>query len=223
MELATTYRYVRRDSLEDYPATIICARGSRGQAWLDCGLQSTVSDPDFSTYGCGSSFEEAAQRCAQAIRLNAAGKMTDSTGKTRRVHGCLTGYDLHYRLMPHWERKLVMARLGDDPNEALRAIAEACPWENWPLRGEWLDRSKGTKHLEFFFQVCLSIGRHRCKTASEAEAFGLETADAVLAEIKEHLGRSLSTVQITHPTVRARATRSLLDHLGQQEHHLVGP
>jgi hypothetical protein len=221
MELATTYRYVRRERLEDYPGTAICRRGTHNNAFLDCGLQTTVSDPDFSTHGWGPSFEQAAENCKAAIVRNASGQDISSSGKRRDPCRCLTGYDLHYRLMPHWERKLLMLRLGDDPNTAIRTLYQGDTWSRWPLNGQWLERSSGGKHLEFFFQVCLSIGRAQCHTTAQAEAFGLEVADAVLAEIKEHMGRRLFATQLTHPTVRVRATQALLAHIQQQEHALA--
>lgn len=66
-------------------------------ATLDVGSTQYVSDPDFSTYA--ENRDEAIRLCAAKIRADAQGVGQNAP------HRCLTGFDLHYRLMQHWTEK----------------------------------------------------------------------------------------------------------------------
>lgn len=88
------------DSFADH----IITRASRGKdsglwyAVLDVPLPGYVADPDFST--CCRTKAEAVAACAKKIREDAKG-----IGKYAPHDLVTPSYDLHYRLMPHWEAK----------------------------------------------------------------------------------------------------------------------
>ena len=86
------------DSFDDEIITAVrCGENGLWYATLDVGSKSYVSDPDFST--CSQTREEAISACARRIRSNAKG-----IGSV--PHGLLVpGYDLHFRLMKHWNSK----------------------------------------------------------------------------------------------------------------------
>lgn len=101
MNTTTEVPYFDR-TLESFAdETITKARPSQDRkgwyATLDVGPTSYVSDPDFSSYA--ETREAAIRLCATKIRQDAQG-----IGKYA-PHRCLTGYDLHYRLMEYWVNK----------------------------------------------------------------------------------------------------------------------
>lgn len=67
-------------------------------ASLDVGPDQRSSDPDFAWGGCAQE-EDAVRNCAERIRLDARGISKFAH------HSILTGYDLHFRLMKHWDEK----------------------------------------------------------------------------------------------------------------------
>ncbi len=74
--------------------------GKESRSWyasLDVGPTQYISDPDFLTYA--NTRDEAIRLCAAKIRAAAQG-----VGEHIQYR-CLTGYDLHYRLMQHWSEK----------------------------------------------------------------------------------------------------------------------
>lgn len=211
--------YLVCTSIEETPAWAICKPTSRGGAVLDPGyLHDDVSVPDFAPDGYGFPFSQSSERCAAAIRRNAAGQATDRNGKPKRVYPALEGYDLHYQRMPHWGRKMLMARMGMDPNAVVLAIARADLWALWPVDGEWIDKCRAVRHLEFFLHLCIAVERARLAamppgslTADLLAARAHAVADAVLVEMKEGSTR-VSRQDGTHLRVRLRAQRALQGH-----------
>lgn len=209
-------RYHVCTSIGEAPAWAICKPTSRGGAVLDPGyLHDDVSVPDFAPHGYGTSFPESSERCAAAIRRNAAGLDVDRDGKPRRVDPALEGYDLLYQRMPHWGRKMLMARFGTDPNAVMIAIARADLWALWPVDGEWIDTCRAVRHLEFFLHLCIAVERARLAalppgtaTADVLAGRARAVADAVLVEMKDGSTR-VSRREDTHLRVRLRAQHAL--------------
>jgi hypothetical protein len=147
----TPYYQRTLDSFADH--IITKARPNKDGGWhavLDCSFKSWVSDPDFSPYGYGKDATEAHSRSAHAIRNDAIG-----IGKYA-PHAILKDcYDLHWRLMKHWDRKERFEAVGVNPNDMVIAAADV-DWAEWPLSGEWLDRCSDTRTIEFVFQLSVA-------------------------------------------------------------------
>lgn len=121
-------------------------------AVLDCGFDKRVSDPDFSPYGYGATRKQSAERCAYAIRQDAIG-----IGKFA-PHSILTdGYDLHWRLMKHWEKKERLEATGADLGEAMsRAFQSYEQFDVWKLKGTWLDNKSQSSTFDFDVQIAIA-------------------------------------------------------------------
>jgi hypothetical protein len=148
MTETTPYYQRTLDSFADH--IISKARPRKDGGWhavLDCSFKTYVSDPDFSTHGYGKDAAEAHARSAKGIRDDAIG-----IGKYAPHAILKDSYDLHWRLMRHWDRKERFEAVGVDPNEMTIAAADV-DWANWPLAGEWLDRCDDTRTIEFVFQL----------------------------------------------------------------------
>ncbi|WP_315921507.1 hypothetical protein [Mesorhizobium sp. SP-1A] len=118
-------------------------------AVLDCSFDDQVSDPDFSPYGYGATREQAAERCAHAIRQDAIG-----IGKFAPHSVLKDGYDLHFRLMRHWEKKERLEAAGVDLVEATSRAHDA--FAVWNLNGEWLNKVKQTRTFDFDVQLAIA-------------------------------------------------------------------
>jgi len=170
------------DSFADH--IITRARPRDDGSWhaiLDCGFRSQVSDPDFSPYGYGKSHEEASARSAAAIRADARG-----IGKFAPHSLLVPGYDLHWRLMRHWEMKERFEVVGLDPNEMYYlSVSASNDGENgWQLSGEYLDVVKEKRLLEFVVRL------HMAEVFTEIETGNgdaLSAAEQVVVRVKEEL------------------------------------
>lgn len=96
--------YYQRD-LSDFPdEVIVSVRESNERNGLWYAVLNRPDNihgrgmPDFST--CGTTREDAIQRCATTIRNDAIG-----IGKYA-PHSCFKGYDLHWILCAHWARQM---------------------------------------------------------------------------------------------------------------------
>lgn len=166
------------DSFADHIITRARAYNGGYHAVLDCGFKTYVGDPDFSPHGYGKTMEEAARRSATAIRNDAIG-----IGKYAPHSLLVPGYDLHFRLMKHWDMKERLEKLGIDPNEAFRA-ADSENLGGWSLRGEFINVCKEGRLLEFVF------GLHVAEVAAEVGDGKLEyeaAHDEVVKRMKSHL------------------------------------
>lgn len=121
-------------------------------AVLDCSFDDQVSDPDFSPYGYGATREQAAERCAHAIRQDAIG-----IGKFAPHSVLKDGYALHFRLMRHWEKKERLEAAGADLGEAMdRAFQAYAQFDVWKLNGSWLDTKKQSSTFDFDVQLAIA-------------------------------------------------------------------
>jgi hypothetical protein len=164
------------DSFADDVITRQRPRADGGwHAVLDTGVTRQVSDPDFSPSGYGATREEAARRCARAIRDDASG-----IGKFAPHSVLEDGYDLRWRLMRHWDKKERMAAVGLDPNEVM---ADACGMDvdRWKLKGAYLEWSRDTRRLEFDFRLLLAEAVH---AVAEGGADPGETREALAAAVR---------------------------------------
>ncbi|MCE6958721.1 hypothetical protein LAZ40_06630 [Cereibacter sphaeroides] len=184
-------------TLDSFADDIICQRSGDRNAVLDCGFLDNISDPDFAPYGYGADFAEAARNCAQWIRADARG-----IGKYA-PHRCLTGYDLHYRLMPHWDRKERFKALGLDPNEVIRECRDA--FGDWPFKGDLLTRVTAAPHAEFFFKLLVATQEHAITSGASTPE---EAHAAILAELEDELDGSRSRI---NDAIRARVAERLND------------
>jgi hypothetical protein len=196
--------YYERD-LASFADDIITRQARRSDggwhAVLDCGIVSQVSDPDFSTHGYGSTRDEAASRCAHAIRQDALG-----IGKYAPHSVLKPGYDLSFRLMKHWDKKERFRSLGIDPNEMVR-LARGLNQDLWKLQGEWLSTWQCTKAFEFGFQLCLAEMTHAVTSgevdASEAKAKVLDGARKAFDDVRWRASASEETWSILEERVDA--------------------
>lgn len=211
LDLTSERFHRQRASIADYPAWAICRPSGDTGAALDPGALDSVSTPDFVTHGCGPTFAASAERCAAAILRNAAGQDVDGRGRPKRTYPTLEGYDLRYLLMPHWDRKILMAEMGLDPNVVLRGMRGDTLWSHWPITGDWIDRSRAVRHLEFFFHLCVAVEIQRARRSpQDVAARAAAVADALMIEIS--YGRlRVRRLDTTHAHVRLRAHRLLLD------------
>lgn len=139
------------DSFADHIITKAHPRNDGGwHAVLDCSFKTYVSDPDFATHGYGKDVAEAHARGAKGIRNDAKG-----IGKFAPHSILKDGYDLHWRLMKHWDRKERLEAAGLDPNEVTLA-AEKADWAFWALDGEWLNRHEATRTIEFVYLLAVA-------------------------------------------------------------------
>lgn len=208
-DLTSDRAYRQLPALTDYPAWAICRPAGNTGCVLDAGYLDSVSTPDFVTHGCGPTFLASAEQCKAAIVRNAEGLDTNSRGQKRGPYNCLVGYELHYRLMPHWDRKLLMAEMGVDPNTVMASIRRDDVWSLWPIKGEWLDRSKAVRHLEFFFQLCLAVEAKRIQSQPDlVAASSMAIADALMDEMTTSYLR-VSRLDTSHADVRVRAHKAL--------------
>lgn len=136
-------------------------------AVLDCGFRSYVSDPDFSIHGYAATRADAARKCAAAIRNDARG-----IGKYAPHSLLRDGYDLKFRLMPHWDRKERLAAAGEDPDEVYRAAVDATRRDPWGLKGGYLSWIDATRSMEFAYRLALA------ETNQSARNAGLDAASA---------------------------------------------
>lgn len=183
-------------TLDSFADEIITRSTVDGRAVLDCGFFDQVSDPDFSPSGYGQDSAQAAQNCARAIRANAQG-----IGR-RAPYGCLTGYDLQYRLMPHWARKEIMTDLGID----LRAahVQARGAFGDWAFKSSWLEHVHLARHFEFFF-ILLQTDRKRLVDAGKLNVAA--AIDNIIEEIEEE-GESIHRGKI-NDDIRARVRERL--------------
>jgi len=139
-----------RRTLDSFGDEIITRQSEReGGGWhavLDCGIDSQVSDPDFSPWGYGATREEAARNCAAAIRKDAQGM-----GKFAPHSVLVPGYDLHFRLMRHWDKKERLLAAGVDPNVAIEAACGREAYGIWKFKGRGLTVLRSNEMLEFDF------------------------------------------------------------------------
>ena len=216
--LAHDSRYLVCTSIEATPDWAICRPTSSGGAVLDAGfLGDTASTPDFAPDGYGVSFPESSARCAAAIRRNAAGERHN---RPCAPYACLQGYELRYTLMPHWGRKMLMARMGVDPNAVLMGIARADLHAWWPVVDTssygWIFASKVVRHVEFFFHLCIAVERARLAHAGTGPHghalltdLSVAIADAAMAEIREASSSKVSPAENGHLRARLRAYKAL--------------
>lgn len=175
------------DSFADH--IITRARPRDDGSWhavLDCGFRSHVSDPDFSPYGYGQSREEASARSAAAIRADARG-----IGKFAPHSLLVPGYDLHWRLMKHWEMKERFEAVGLDPNEMYFSADDSANNSKWELNGHHLAVWTEQRLLEFTFRL------HMAEVSAEIQAgdLGHDAArDEIVKRVKGDMedGRHLS-------------------------------
>jgi hypothetical protein len=196
MQLSKKYYSPGKRTLDDFADTIICRSTSRGGAVLDTGFYEQVSDPDFAPSGYGEDFETSAKNCGTRIREAALDESR---------YGCLKGYDLHYRLMRHWDRKEKFVILGLDPNEVMKQCHDS--YGQWPLGGSWLDNIQGARHAEFFFKLLVATGQ---KGIEEGVYDRASVIDAIMVELADEfpqIGQS-----IHHPNIpRPRSETELRD------------
>lgn len=167
-------------TLDSFADDIITRSLVEGRAVLDCGFFDWASDPDFAPSGYGKDSAEAATKCARAIRDNARGIGRGAPDST------LTGYDLSYRLMPHWARKEIMKDLGIDLRAAHLQANGA--FREWDFTCSWIDHVKLARHYEFFFILLLTDR----KRLVDAGTLTIEAAiDNIIAEIEEESEKSL--------------------------------
>lgn len=161
-------------------------------AVLDCSFDGSVSDPDFSPYGYGATREQAAERCAHAIRQDAIG-----VGKFAPHSVLKDGYDLHFRLMRHWEKKERLEAAGVDLVEATARADDA--FAVWKLDGEWLNKVKQTR--TFDFDVQLAIAEMMVQLREDASRDVDEAKSRAVAEFKDKFANEVSwRVRATNET-----------------------
>jgi hypothetical protein len=174
----TPYYQRTLDSFADH--IITRGRPQKDGGWhvvLDRGFNVTES-LDFSPYGYGKDAAEAAANSAKAIRNDAIG-----IGKYAPHPLLQPGYDLHWRLMKHWERKERFEAVGVNSNDMVIKATEA-DWADWPLSGEWLTRCRATRAIEFVFQLSVA------ETGFAVREGNLDidqAKEAILTAVKEEL------------------------------------
>lgn len=178
----------RGRTLDDFADEIITRLTRGGSAVLDCGFIEQVSDPDFAASGGRSA-------TAAHIRRNAAGEDVREKSRGPKLYGpynCLSGYNLHYRLMPHWERKERMAVAGLDPDaEILRAKDEG--YAAWDTTGDWLDTVNIRPHAEFLFRLLVAEQAVRVETGeTDPETAREEIANAMIEDLRDKRRGSLT-------------------------------
>ena len=152
-------------------------------AVLDCSFDDQVSDPDFGPDGYGASREQAAERCAHAIRQDAIG-----IGKFAPHSVLEDGYDLHFRLMRHWEKKERLEAAGVDLVEATARADDA--FSVWKLDGEWLNKVKQTR--TFDFDVQLAIAEMMVQIREDETLDPVEAKTKAVAEFKDKFANEVS-------------------------------
>ena len=185
---------MRTDSIPFYKRTLdsfadhIISRQKRRDdggwhAVLDCGFDDYVSDPDFSPDGYGATREQAAARSANAIRQNAMG-----IGKNAPKSVLEDGYDLHFRLMKHWDKKERLEAAGVDLVEAHARARDA--YAIWKLEGEWLNKVKQTS--VFDFDVQLAIAEMMVELRSDDSPDAEEAKSKAIADFKHNFKEEVS-------------------------------
>ena len=169
--------------IDDFADDIITRHSIKGRAVLDVGFRDWVSDPDFAPSGYGTDFAASSKVCAGAIRRNARGE------GTRAPYGCLEGYDLRYRLMPHWDRKERFQALGIDPNEVIDEVGSRDEnWSDWSFDMKWIEKAQAVRHMEFFYRLVVATQEHRIAKGEVAQDAAIEEAiDEIDAEIDHAL------------------------------------
>jgi hypothetical protein len=199
--------------LDSYADHIIChVRQNREGYWravLDCGITSSVSDPDFATHGYGATAEEAAERCASAIRQNARG-----IGKFAPAPVLRDGYDLKFRLMRHWEKKERFETFGRDPNAVVSLALAGAERDQWKLASErWVEWVESTRVIEFEFQLLMAEGFHWIR---EKDASASDVRESVLEGLRRIFKSDKRAIagpgDETWGLVEARIDQMLLDH-----------
>ena len=203
----TEQPFYKRDlaSFADEIITRQTERDGRWHAVLDCGFNDYVSDPDFAPHGYGKTRQEAAERCASAIRLDAQG-----IGKFAPHSVLVPGYDLHFRLMKHWSEKERFQRVGVDPNEMV-LLARGLDQDTWNLKASWLEMWKNTRKLEFKFQLALAEMTHGLV---EHGVDPLEARSAMLEQMKvvlDEIGRHARTTAVTLAVMEQRLNAQLIE------------
>jgi hypothetical protein len=196
MNLSKKHYSPRDRTLADFPDEIICRRSGDNGAVLDTGFNDSVSDPDFSPSGHGKNYTESSKNCGRRIREAALDPDR---------YGCLKGYDLNYRLMRHWDRKEKFALIGIDPNDVIRKCHDS--FGDWPLGGSWLERVKGARQAEFFFQLLVATGQKGIEDGIyDAES----VKPVIMAELVDEFPQIAQSVQ--HPGIpRPRDEETLRD------------
>ena len=202
MQLSIKYYSPGKRTLDDFADTIICRSTSRGRAVLDTGFYEEVSDPDFAPSGYGADFETSAKNCGTRIREAAL---------DGNRYGCLRGYDLHYRLMRHWDRKEKFVDLGLDPNEVMRGCHDS--FGHWPLGGSWLNNVKGARHAEFFFKLLVATGQKGIEEGVYDRASVIDAIMVALADEFPQIGQSIHYPAIPRPRAETELRDIVLERL----------
>lgn len=175
-------------TLDSFDDAIIVHTKRRGDGlWssvLDCGFLDQASDPDFAPWGTRATREQSIASCAGRIR-----ESTRGLGKYAPYSLLLPGYDLHYRLMPHWEKKERCRDCGSDPNEVMTAARKFVADEGfWNVGGNFLARIKRARHMEFSFRVELAVAQHEIQEGRMDHETALHSVlEAMVLEGESHL------------------------------------
>lgn len=165
--------------IDDFADEIITRPSGGGRAVLDAGFFTWVSDPDFAPWGYGTDFAESSKGCASAIRRNANGEDMGAP------YCCLEGYDLHYRLMPHWDRKERFQALGIDPNQVISEVrARDEKWSDWSFSMNWSEKVQAVGHMEFFYRLVVATQEQRIAKGVAPDAAIDEALDEIKAEAR---------------------------------------
>lgn len=177
-------------------------------AVLDCGFDERVSDPDFGPDGYGATRKQSAERCAYAIRQDAIG-----IGKFA-PHSILTdGYDLHWRLMKHWEKKERLEATGADLGEAMsRAFQSYEQFDVWKLKGTWLDKKSQSSTFDFDVQLAIAemMVDLRVDAALDAEEVKIKTITEFKNNFATEVGWRVQATDETWVVVEKRFDEAIL-------------
>lgn len=182
------------DSFADHIITRARPYDGGWHAVLDCGFRTNVSDPDFSTHGYGRTKEEAQAKSAAAIRADAVG-----VGKYAPHSLLVPGYDLHWRLMRHWDMKERFEVAGLDPNDMYYQSAAAINDDEggWKLSGEYLSVMTEKRLLEFKFRL------HIAEVMAEVAIGNVDPSEVrnqVVARVEETLNDAAWRTRATAQT-----------------------
>lgn len=171
--------------LAEFDDDIITRPAGMTGAVLDTGFFGRASDPDFGPAGNRATREESITGCADRIRENAG---------SDKPAMCLCGYDLTYRLMPHWDRKERLRDLGIDPNALIQDMLGAQDLPDWGVRSQGLgDAVKAKRHMEFFFRLVTASQTARIENLEVTPDQAVREAMAeVTAEYQDLLDRGMS-------------------------------
>ena len=154
-----------------------------GQSWyavLDTGFHTQVSDPDFSS--AAATREDAVRACAARIRTDARG-----IGKYA-PHALLEdGYDLHFRLAPHWADKELMKAAGKDVDAFVSEVSASVKTDPWKLQGGYLEWMQATRLMEARFHV----GLLDAEVALAGGTSAVDAGQALLESLKTYVSTDL--------------------------------